>query len=521
MSISIWRLAAASGILWVTMGWAGMALAAHPAIEACGGFSANRSEGVQNARWLSRAEERKIESFLQRADATPGVSIAVVRGDEIIYARGFGYRDLSGCATATSKTRYYLKSTTKNFLGAAAAVLHEEGAIELDAPISDYLPDLKLPDGLRAEQVSIRAHLTHTQPYFDAGLNYRTAFPGNLPEEDFIDHVNTFSVTKDIRFRYSNFGPIMAAHAIGAKTGVNWRELIAEKVFAPAGMNDSFTVMTEAEKGEMAQGYMGGFEKAYTPELTKIDSQMHAAGGAVSTVSDMARWIIINLNHGEINGVQVLPHRAIEQTHARQTQLKASFEDYQRFAYGLGLYSADYEGDLLMHHFGGETHMSFMPERGLGVVILTNELDNGVWVTHALASTIYDMLLGKNDIDARIERRLAGIAEGKTRVANRLDQYLAMVREQAPEGPPTLSEEEIIGAYGNKRLGDLSILERDGALAVDYGAIKGALTHVSGDLYLADIGLWNTMPPQRFTFRMDEALGFILDWDGRIFERID
>lgn len=514
------RLAAAIMPL-VISGWAETAFAVHPAVEACGGFSVNRSEGVQNARALSRANERRIESFLQRADATPGVSIAIVKGDEIIYARGFGYRDLADCANATSQTRYYLKSTTKNFLGAAAALLHEEGAIELDAPISDYLPELKLPDGLRPEQVSIRAHITHTQPYYDAGLNYRTAFPGNLAEEEFIDHVNEFSESKDIRFRYSNFGPIMAAHAIGAKTGVNWRELIAEKVFAPAGMSDSFTVMAEAEKGEMAQGYLGGFDAAYRTELTKTDSQMHAAGGAVSTAADLARWLIINLNQGVIDGEQAFPRRAITQIHAPQSQLQANFQDYERYAYGLGLYSAEYEGDVLLHHLGGETHMSFMPERGLGIVVLTNELDNGVWVTHALASTIYDMLLGKSDVDARIERRLAAIADGKTRVAGRIEQYLAMVRDKAPDGPPTKSAQQIIGAYRNDRLGDLSIIEKDSGLAVEYGVIKGALSHVGGDLYLADIGLWNSMPPQRFTFRTDEAFGPILDWDGRIFEPID
>lgn len=495
------------------------AFAAHPSLDACGGVAANTSEGVRNGRIISRADERRIEDFIRRADALPGVSIAVVKDDEIVYARGFGFRDLSACEPATSQTRYYLKSTTKNFLGAAAAVLQEEGAIELEAPISDYLPGLQFPDGLRPEQSSLRAHLTHTQPYFDSGLNYRTAFPGNLPEEAIVEHVNAFSESEDIRFRYSNFGPIMAAHAIGAKTGTNWRDFIREKIFEPAGMDDSFTVMADAEKGAMAQGYIGGGDAEFAPSLTKVDSQMHAAGGSVSTVADMARWLIINLNEGRIDGEQALPQRAIEQAHARQVQLDWDFLEFHRFAHGLGVYAADYDGDVLMHHFGGETHLSFMPERRLGVVVLTNELDFGVRVTHALAATICDMLLDKNDVAARMDRRLEEIGQAKANVAGRLDQYLAKVKSEAPDAEPVFGAADLIGTYENDRLGEMSIVKDGETLRVNFGAINGALDPLGGDAYLADIGLWNSMPPQVFIFRNDDKLGLVLDWGGRIFKR--
>jgi CubicO group peptidase (beta-lactamase class C family) len=492
--------------------------AAHPSIDACGGAYINKDEGVRNGRVVSRAMERRIEAFLQRADATPGASIAIVKGDRIVYARGFGFRDLEGCAKATSDTRYYLKSTTKSFLGAAAAVLHEEGAIELDAPIAEYLPGLKLPDGISAGQISIRSHLTHTLPYFDAGMNYRTAFPGNLPDEELVAHVNEYSRIKDTKYRYSNFGPIMAAHAIGAKTGLHWREFIAQKVFAPAGMNDSFTVMAEAKKGPMAVGFLGAQNNAYEMTETKVDSQMHAAGGSVSTVADIGRWLIINLNGGMIDGAQAIPQRAIEQVQARQAQLKASYSEYNRFAYGLGLYSADYDGDLLLHHFGGETHMSFMPEHGLGVVVLANELGFGSVVTHRLASTIYDMLLDKPDIDDRIARRLKEIDDRKTSFVDRLDGYLAQMKKQAPEGEPTFTPNELIGDYVDPRLGKMSVSRNDGGLELTFGALSGPLTHISGDGYLADFDPWGG-PTQLFVFRTDEQQGFVLDWGGRIFER--
>ena len=246
---------------------------------------------------------------------------------------------------------------------------------------------------------------------------------------------------------------------------------------------------------------------------------MHAAGGSVSTVLDLSRWLIINLNKGRIDGKQALPQRAIEQVHARQVQLDKTFGEYKRFAYGLGLYSADYDGDLVMHHFGGETHMSFMPERGLGIIILANELDFGGRVTHGLAASIYDILLHKADADERMAQRVTEISNKKTQFAGRLQQYLAMVKEKAPTSTPEYSTADIIGAFESERLGTMTMIDNAGALQVEYGVITGSLDHLGGDAYLADIGVWNSMPPQVFVFREDEERGFVLDWDGRIFER--
>ncbi len=492
--------------------------AAHPSADACGGAAINKDEGIRDGRIVSRAMERRVEQFLQDADATPGASIVIVKGHRIVYARGFGFRELEDCSKAAPDTRYYLKSTTKSFLGAAAAVLHEEGAIELDAPIADYLPDLALPEGAPGTAISIRSHLTHTQPYFDAGLNYRTAFPGNLPDKEIVAHVNDYARMSDTRYRYSNFGPIMAAHAIGAKTGTHWRDFIAQKVFTPAGMTNSFTSMEEAMKGPMAISYLGAQNDAYEMTQTKTDSQMHAAGGSVSTVADLGRWLIINLNGGMIDGAQAIPQRAIEQVQARQAQLKASYSEYNRFAYGLGLYSAEYDGDLLLHHFGGETHMSFMPEHGLGVVVLANELGFGSVVTHRLASTIYDMMLGKPDIDDRISRRLKEIDARKISFVDRLVGYLVQMEKQAPVGEPKFTSNELIGDYVDPRLGKMSVAHNDGGLKLIFGALSGPLTYISGDGYLADFDPWGG-PPQLFVFRTDEQQGFVLDWGGRIFER--
>ncbi len=496
----------------------GVSYAGYPSVDACGDAGVNREDGVRDKDVISKELETQIERFLQRADATPAASISVVKDGKIVYARGFGFRDLDTCEKADAATRYYLKSTTKSFTGMMAAILHEEGTIDLDAAISEYLPGLKLPAPLNPEQISLRSHFTHTQPYFDAGLNYRTAFPGNLPESAFVAHINTFSQATDIKFRYSNFGPIVGAHAIGRHVRSNWRDLIREKIFKPAGMRDSFTSITEAAKGPLATSYTGAERDDYIKTPTKTDNQMHAAGGAVSTVSDLGRWIILNLDKGAIDGKQALPRRAIEQAQARQVQLKATFGEYERFAHGLGLYSADYDGDLLMHHFGGETHVSFMPEHGIGIAILSNEIGFGGYLTHDLASTIYDALLGREDLKARTESRLTKIAAAKANRVKRYDDYVKSLTDSAPQGENTFPAAALIGHYSDARLGGMAVSKEGPVLTVTFGELEGPMIRTGADAYLAHIGAWGA-PPELFILRNDKELGLVIDWGGRIFQR--
>lgn len=157
----------------------------------------------------------------------------------------------------------------------------------------------------------------------------------------------------------------------------------------------------------------------------------------------------------------------------------------------------------------------------MGVVVLTNELGFGSRVTHALAASIYDMLLKKPDLNERITRRLGEIDSAKTQFAERLEQYLAKVRETAPDAPPVFSADDLIGQYKNDRMGDMSIVSIGNGLVVIYGVIESPLEYLGGDKYLAGIGLWNAMPPQVFIFHEDTDIGFVLDWDGRIFVKQD
>ena len=482
-------------------------------IADCGPFAAQPG-GLSSSSELSSELDSLVVDLSRRTGALPGVAVAVVRRNRLIYARGFGFRSLSECTPTGIDTRYYLKSVTKSFLGLAVAILHEDNEIELDAPLSDYLPRLRLPDGLDPKLIPLRSHFTHTQPYWSGSLNYRTAFPGNLTEDQFVVHLSRYSARKGIGFRYSNFGPIMGAHAIAAKTGVGWRPLIRNRVFKPAQMHSSFVRMEKAKGGQLATAYHGSERNGFLATTIKHDAQMHAAGGAISTVRDTARWLIANLDRGRIDGRQVFSARAVARAHAPLVDIDWKYGEIQRFATGLGVYRGDYEGTLIMHHFGGESHVSFMPKSGWGIAIFTNNIATGSKVTHPLALSIYDRLLRKPDLPARLTRRGAEVAS-TLQASRKKGQYAhPKTTNQAPRSFP---EAALAGRYHLGRLGEIAVVWRNGKLSARYGVLEGSLTHIGRDRYLAALSPWG-MAPLPFEFRRS-GHGMILDWGGRLFER--
>lgn len=473
-------------------------------------------EGVLASAYFPPDLHTRITTLLNDLQPVAGLAIAVVHDDQVIYSRAFGYSNLTDCTPVTLDTRFYLKSTTKSFTGVLAALLHEEGVLELDAPITEYLPDLA-PPGIEASRLTLRDHLTHTMPYFDSGMNYRSAFVGMDPSE-YVPHINTWARPTDTRLQYSNVGPIVAAHAIGSAAGVSWRDLLEDRIFAPLGMHNSFAYMSKAKTGPIARVYVLGEDVPFEPTVIKDDSQMHAAGGTVSTVQDLSRWLMASLNDGRIGNEKLLPSFAFQQAHARIVNLDVTYYKFHRFAHGLGHFIADYEGDILVHHFGGETHVSFMPEHGLGIAILSNQIQGGAFTTHRIAALLYDILLKKEDLELRWQTATTEIRDALENSRRQKAARIQSLIDAAPDVHVQLPPADLQGTYQNDRLGDITFSLVEGELKMQFGALSGTLAFIRGNAYLADFAPWGG-PPELFIFSQTDN-GFQMDWGGRIFSVI-
>ena len=462
---------------------------------------------------------RLYTRILDETAILPGMAIGIVEDEHLVYAQGFGFADLEACSPSTPETGYYLLSTTKSFTGLLGALLSETGEIRLDQPLTDFIPDLTLPEPLNPGQVTVRQLLTHSQPFRNGGLNFRPSTEGELDRESTMAVLSKFSQPKEPSFEYSNLGYILAGVIFEVATGENWRDLLEKRVFLPLGMSRTTTSIDRARQSDFGLRYSLDEEGDFVPVPNKHDSQMNPAGGVVSTVNDLARWVIAELHEGRHLGEQVYPKVAVRQALAPQVQFDWTHYKFRRYAYGLGVHLSEYDGDLVVHHFGGGIHVSFMPEHKLGVIILTNNVTIGSVVTHRMAALTYDYLLQKESFEARVSQVLADARSSIGRIRQNWSGERRDVLARANPDDSRVAISDLTGAYASERLGTIEISQSGDHLVMRYGAAQSVMNRLDGNSFTLLFSEVDRGVPQVFDFYFRVTGEFVLEWDGRVFVR--
>lgn len=451
----------------------------------------------------------------------PGMAVAVVRGEELIYAAGFGVADIGSGRTVTPDTLFYVASTTKSFTGTAAALLAHRGALDLDAPISRYLPSLRLQEPLSPDAITVRDLLTMTHGIDNEGpVVFRTAFSGVHDRDLLLSLLARHAPAEKARaFDYGNLGYNVFSLMLDGESEGAWKEILRRELFAPLGMNDTVATLDGVDPGRLAWPHgttPDGFERL---RYTKAAGNMHAAGGHVSSVLDLARWLEAHLNQGRVDGAQVLPPAVIAETHRQQAEQNRDFGSYHRHGWGLGWDLGTYDGELLVHRFGSyagfRSHVSFLPERGIGVAVQVNDGMLGSFLPDAVANAIYDRLLEKPGLEAAAADRLEKLSKMATMGRGRLRQELDKRAERQKPLPHPVSA--YVGSYENEELGRMEWrLEGDDLVA------RIGLAESDAEVYDADaekLRVELAGGGQVVQFVFEGELAARLTYSGRVFER--
>jgi len=422
-----------------------------------------------------------LDSFISRAfalDVTPGLAVAVVQGDRIIYARGFGYADIeAGRRVEPDKTLFYIASTSKSFTAFLAALLDHRGELDLDAPISRYLPELRLRSPLSADAITLRHLLTHTHGIASDGLHpivVRTAYTGVYTDSLLIDLLGDYPPSPTGReYNYGNLGYNIAGLVIDALMDRGWKDLQRKDVFLPAGMRQTTARTSRIDRGQLAMPYAADPQGYHRIHFAKEDANMHAAGGHLTTAADLARWLEAHMNGGRIDGRQIFPAEVVAETHRQQATQDRDFAYFHRYGWGLGWDLGTYEGDTLIHRFGGfpgfRSHISFMPRHGIGVVALVNG-GIGSRLTDLVAAYAYELLRGKPGIEGKYERMLAQFAERAADLRRRIAEGRAERAGRQEPLPHPL--DAYAGTYENRELGRIEWRVVDGKLRAEMGVMR-------------------------------------------------
>lgn len=391
----------------------------------------------------------------------PGIAVAVVRRDRPAFMRGFGVRDVRTREPVTPGTGFYIASSTKSFTGTLAALLHHRGVIDLDAPLGRYIPELRMNPPLSADSVTLRSLLTHTSGVRNEPVVFRTAFSGDHDDALLVRLLGQ-SAPIPRTYRYDNLGYVVAALAMERATGREWQQLLRDEVFRPLGMAHTTARVTEARAAgwPLASPHLTGADSTVRLTMEKQDNTMHPAGGIYTTAADLVRWLQAQLNGGRVDGRQALPEAVIRMAHTPYAVESDTFYRYVRTGYGLGWHTADYEGERMIHHFGGfegwRAHVSFLPDRGIGVAVLVNDgSPMASMAPDVIATYAYDLLLGRPGVNAKYagerQRMVQGTAEWRQRVREDLARRAAR--------PPTPDERKpfFTGTYESEMMGTLQV----------------------------------------------------------------
>lgn len=428
-----------------------------------------------------------VEELMKKLPVVPGLAIAVVKGDKVIFAQGFGYRNVKSKLPVTPQTLFYIASTQKSFVAATVKMLADEGKLDLDVPVRTYLPNLNLPSPLSADHISLRDLLVHRSGISNDALEFRTSFSGQSDKEEMLKLLNTASKPISRSFSYSNIGTIITGYAMENAAGESYQQLIQKKILDPLEMKDTTFYSSKAlASSNVALPYLA--ENGEFIELPyKQDNQMHAAGGMVSTADDLAKWLIMNINNGAYLGKQIISPRSMAEIQSAQINQKRTFYKFNRYAYSLGWDIADYEGDVLLHRFGVypgfKPHVSFMPAHDLGVIVLTNESDDGYYIADVIASDIYDHLLRRKPFQVnsnpKVEKQIARMQQR----LERKKQREAKEQETKANTNPTLELKAYTGIYESPEYGRIVVTMENNSLIIKLGNLSAMAKHSGGDAF--------------------------------------
>lgn len=318
---------------------------------------------------LSDGTIREIETFLDEWLATetvPGVSVAVVDRDGVRYANGLGARSLDPPTSATADTLYGVGSVTKPVTAMAVLQLVERGDLAFDDPVTQYLPVLGDVPG---EPVTVAELLSHSS---GVPQTYVAQRDGIVDRADLFRHVAgaaDLRRTED-RYAYSNAGYMLLGELVATVDGRSYAEYVESEVLSPLGMERStFDTSVLESDGDVMTGYTTN-DGEFASE--SIDESAGAAGGLLSSVSELATLVRCLLNDGELDGTRLLAPDSVEVTTVRQSPPVATVDGTDR-GYGYGWTVSDFLDDRLMAHggsiFASGGYVGFLRGREVGVAL--------------------------------------------------------------------------------------------------------------------------------------------------------
>lgn len=418
----------------------------------------------------------------------PGLAIAIVKDDRIVFAKGYGVREIGGTAAVDTQTLFAIGSSSKAFTAATVAMLVDEGKIKWDDPVTKYLPGFQLFDPYSTREMTVRDLLTHRSGLERGDLLW---YASPYDRNEVLRRVRFLKPSWSVRsrFGYQNIMFLAAGQIQPAVTGKEWDDIVRERIFVPLGMNASSTSIRKfAGIDNVASPHSKIDDKVQKVAWRNIDN-IGPAGSINSNVIDMAQWIRMNLGGGMYENKKILSAAAVKEMQTPQTVIRIEGNNERLYPeahflnYGLGWFLSDFRGRKLVEHGGAidgmRAEVAMLPEEKLGVVILTNR--QGSVLPHVLMYRVFDAYLGvsaKRDWSSEILKKITAVENLAKAAEKKIED------ERVKGTSPSLAIEKYAGTYQNEMYGETKFAVKDGKLTSEFGPnFNGDLEHWHFDTF--------------------------------------
>lgn len=422
-------------------------------------------------------QSRQIDSLKQYLEEArikwqvPALAVGIIHNDSIVLLNGFGEREIGTGKTVDGNTVFAVASNTKAFTATAMGMLVDEGKLDWDDPVTQYLPWFKLYHPYVTENLTIRDLLSHRSGLatFSGDLIW---YGSNHSRDEILRRARFLKPKHGFRaeFGYSNILYLAAGQIIEKVSGISWDDFLKQRIFDPLGMDHTNTSTLSLDlKGNTAIPHNDVDDEVVAISYLNWDN-IGPAGSINSSASDMLKWIRLQLNDGKLNDEQLVSSKALREMRTPQTiqnvsQFSEKLWPSTHFkSYGMGWGVMDYHGKKIISHSGGYDGMisysGFVPETKLGFVILTNKNSS---LYYPLMFKILDTFLSSDDFDwsnyffELNQKNLEAVAKAAAKDS-------AVTKTTSP----TLSLEKYCGTYSSPMYGEVTIEMAEGGLYLKF-----------------------------------------------------
>jgi CubicO group peptidase (beta-lactamase class C family) len=411
----------------------------------------------------------------------PGLAVAIVKDGKVVYAKGFGHRDVKKGLKVTPDTLFAIGSCSKAFTATALGILVDEGKLDWDKPVRDYLPDFRLQDGYATEHLRPRDLVTH-----QSGLpRHDLVWYGSpLSRKELFERLRHLEPSRPLhaRYQYNNLMYMTAGVLIERVSGSTWEEFVRRKILDPLGMKSSnFSVNDSQKMPDFSLPYQEQNSEIKEIPFRNIDA-IGPAGSINSSVNEMAHWLLMQLNKGKFDNRQIISEKGLGEIHTPQMvaggDLKYDESFYSSYAMGWGVTS--YRGHPALSHGGGidgfTSQVRFLPKDQLAVVVLTNSSSPA---SGLIASNVVDRMLGLSETPWA-QRAKEDLAKSKAAQAKAKAEDEAKRKKDAP---PTHALRDYTGQFEHSAYQTLLISHEGEQLKFDLHSLTGGLKHYHYDTF--------------------------------------